>query len=114
MTFLGGRTGQDQPHADPLPAVRGHHRTHPPADRRCFAPQGTGRRPAVPVWGHPAAGVFDPGGALRFVPLPLDQGAGRQRQDRGGGQVALSWQRNGAARGGRHGSARPALAWGSG
>lgn len=73
MTFLGGRTGQDQPHADPLPAVCSDHRADPPADWRRVAPQGAGRRFAVRVRRHPAAGVLDPGGALRLVPLPVDQ-----------------------------------------
>lgn len=88
----GFRCRQDQPHADPLPAVRGHHRADPPADRRRLAPQGAGRRAVVRVRWHPVAGVRDPGGALRLVPLPLDQGAGCQRQGSGGGQVALSWR----------------------
>jgi phosphate starvation-inducible membrane PsiE len=65
------------------------------------------------VWRHPAAGVLDPGGALRLLPLPVDQGAGRQRQGSGRGQVALSWQRRRPG-GDDRGSVRPALAAGSG
>ncbi|EJT82898.1 phosphate-starvation-inducible E [Pseudomonas putida S11] len=55
-----------------------------------------GRRAVVPVRWHPVAGVRDPGGALRLVPLPLDQGTGCQRQGSGGGrsspQLAMKWR----------------------
>lgn len=74
MTFLGGRTGQDQPHASALPDLCGDHRTDATAHLQCVPPQPAGHRHHLPVRRHSAVGLLDSGGALRFVGIPLGEG----------------------------------------
>ena len=83
--MMGGTASQDQPHAHPLSAVRGHHGAHPPVDWRRVAPQGARCGAAVRVRGHSAAGIRHSGGALRVVSLSVNQGPGCQRQGCGRG-----------------------------
>lgn len=65
---------QDQPHAHPLPALRGNHRIAPSADRRRVSPQCPGPGHHLPVRWDSAAGVCHPGGAFCVVALPIGQG----------------------------------------
>lgn len=71
---MGETIIQDQPHAHPLPALRGNYRIDPSADRRRVPPQRPGPGDYLPVWRDFVVGVCHPGGAFCVVTLPIGQG----------------------------------------
>lgn len=68
---MGATHGQDQPHAGAISDLRGDHGADATADFQRFPSQPARPGDHLLVRWHPAAGVFDPGGALRFVAVPL-------------------------------------------
>ena len=85
---MGGTVAQDQPHAGALSDLRCDHCTDALADFQRLAPQPAGHGHHLPVRRHFAAGVCDPGGALRFVAIPFGEDREPAAQDRHGLQRA--------------------------